>query len=1094
MAGWEDAPIVQAAPKREAWEDAPIVKAAGPRTANGVLDAIRAGWQGSATGLAFRAQLPDVVLDGSNSKWYEKAVAGLTQMGAELPPGIVGAITGGMAGTAAGGAAGSVVPVIGTAAGGVVGGILGTGAGAFGVPAAIRESLIQAYKAGEVGSSGDFLSRATIVLKTTGKEGLIGAATFGMGAAAKVGTAVLMGAGGAASGAIGAGTATMTTRGAQTVVGTVGTAAELGTMVVTPAALEGRLPEPEDFLNAAIVLAGAKGAAAVAGRVQAIYARTGVRPEEVVADAKRDPTIVAELKKSDTEVPTAYADAARQENARNAVPGEKAEQVANQPFADISQARGEPAQPTHVNYNYLNSSDDVAGALARLSEVYKVEIETQRRGTVSWEQTSQEAGKILADTLGVRPSALSLPRSPGTPAGAAELLARKQLTIGAAEDMMRARDNLLNKGLESTMQDRFDFLASIERAAMIQQEFLGARAEAGRTLNILKNTKTEADRAKQVLDVIERYGKDPAELAVMLKEIDNPAGALKFAKEAAKATTWEQVVEAWKAGLVSGPITHIANILGNATFVALRLPVDAVASGIGLFRSGPDKVGASESVARIAGALHGTIDGLKTAGAILRTGQYDLAAGKGEAHRQAIPGVAGEVVRIPFRALAAEDALFRSMNERGELWGLAMREARGEGLNMATREYRERVAELVNNPSPDMLATVQKAGERFTFNSPLGEKGQAVQEFVRAWHLEWAVPFIRTPGNVFKELTRMTPAAPLVKEWRDAMAKGGAEADKAMAEVIVGSAIGATAMAFAFDGHLSGAGDPDPAKKRVALAAGWQPYSVKVGDTWYSYQRLQPFGTLLGVAADLAEVWEHLDEEESDKLPKMLSVAFANAVTNQTFLQGITNIVNAMSDPTRFGPRFVEGLAASTVPAIAAQTAQLNDPYVREIESVLDAVKNRVPGLRQELLPRRDVFGEPTANRERLGIVSPITKSTESPDPVRKEAMRLGIGVSKLSDTINLPAGGDKKLGGVKLTPEQQDVFATVSGQMAHKLMSEIMTSGTWESMPDMVKKRTFDIVFERARKAGRAEALPLDQREAEANRTMEELRNRLGY
>lgn len=1082
-AAWESDPITAAAPT--GWQADPIVRPAGPRTASGVMDSINAGWQGSATGLAVRGQLPDVVLDNTHSKWYEKAIAAGAQMVSELPEMVVGAVGGAAAGTAAGGAAGSIVPGVGTVGGGIVGGILGTGAGAFAVPAAIRESLMQAYQSGQAGSSGDFLSRATIVLKKTAKEALVGAATFGAGAAAArlIGPVVAPMIGQS----IGVGTG-------RAAIGTAQAAAEIGTMVVTPAALEGRLPEPEEFMNAAIVLVGAKGAVSAAGKLRQIYSQTGTRPEEVVAQSKADPSIVSELGKPDMPVPAAFAEAARQENARNAVPGEKAEQFATQPFADIPQAKGEPAQPTHVNYNYLNSTDDVAGALSRLSQLYEVEIQAQRRGTVSWDQTSSEAAKILSDTLGGADARLLMPREPGTAAGAAEILARKQMTIGAAEEMMRARDTLLSKGIDATATDRFQFLASIERAALIQQEFLGARAETGRALNILKNTKTEAEQAKAVLDVIERFGKDPMQLAQMLKEIDNPAGAMKFAKEAVKATTWEKVVEAWKAGLVSGPITHVANVLGNTTFMALRAPVDAVASGIGLLRSGPDKVVATESLSRIAGALHGTIDGLKAAGGVMRTGQYDPATGKADAPRKAIEGTTGEVVRLPFRALAAEDALFRTMNERGELWSLAMREARGEGLNPLTREYRERVASLVENPSPEMATAVEKAGERFTFNSPLGEKGQAVQQFVRAWHLEWAVPFVRTPGNVMKELTRMTPMAPLVKEWRDAIAKGGAEGDKAIAEVAVGSAIAASAMAFAFDGLVSGAGDPDPAKKRVAMAAGWQPYSVKIGDTWHSYQRLQPFGTLVGLAADIAEVWDHMDEGESDRVPKMLSVAFANAVTNQTFLQGITNVINAMSDPTRFGPRFVQSLAASTVPAVVGQTAQLNDPYVREIETVLDAVRNRVPGLRESLLPRRDVFGEKTENKERVGGVSPIITSTESPDPVRKEAMRLGVGVSKAPDTVNLPSGGDTKLGAVKLTPEQQDVFATVSGQMAHRIMSDIINSGTWATMPDMVKRRTFDIVFERARKAGRAEALPLDQREQEAERIAEELRQRLGY
>jgi hypothetical protein len=108
----------------------------------------------------------------------------------------------------------------------------------------------------------------------------------------------------------------------------------------------------------------------------------------------------------------------------------------------------------------------------------------------------RETAKLLSDTLGGVDTKLLMPREPGTPAGAAEILARKQMVVGAAEAMMAARDDLLAKGAAATPEDQLAFLAAIERTAMIQSEFLGARAEAGRALNILKSTAMEADRAK----------------------------------------------------------------------------------------------------------------------------------------------------------------------------------------------------------------------------------------------------------------------------------------------------------------------------------------------------------------------------------------------------------------------------------------------------------------------------------------------------------------------------------------------------------------------------------------------------------------------
>lgn len=1313
------------------------------RDASGPLEALQAGYQGSATGLAIRGKLPDVVLDAQHAKWYEKALASVGQMVSEVPEMVVGAVGGGVAG-AAGGTA--VAPGIGTA----IGGVLGSGAGAFAVPAAIRTSLMEAYKSGTVDSSGGFLNSAKIVLEQTGKEGLIGALTFGAGgvAARVVGKAIAPAIGEAVS----VGTA-------RTAIGAAQATAEVGAMVVAPAALEGRLPEPEDFLNAAIVVFGAKGAIAGAGKLRSIYAKTGVRPEQVVADAKNDPALAQELTaepvaeptvrpefnveqmqaklaekhpamdvvpmerhpngvvevvdfglregepqakgagsaamqevtsqadasgtplflmaqpnrgstmsleklvefyerhgfKREAEqpyedsvymyrepqgaanagesanrsagtpgssaalpraaqadsVPSTYAELARQETARAIVPGVKAEDVAKRPFADsLPQVPGEPAKPTHVNYNRINTSEDTKLALARISEVYEAEIQGQRRGAVSWAETSAEAGKQLSDVLGGVDTKLIQPREPGTPAGAAEILARKQMVVGAAEAMMAARDDLLAKGVNASAQDKLTFLAAIERTSMIQAEFLGARAEAGRALNILKSTAWDARRAEQIQGVIEAFSEgkpepkvfnekapfaentiftaekvaaareflkskigtlhsgldpemlqagltiaggyveaglrdfarfskamvsdlgdgikpylkqfydgameqdkaraaervkdadvleatqmhgDPMKLAEMMKQIDNPASALKFARDAVKATTWEKVVEAWKAGILSGPVTHLANVIGNTTFMAMRPVIDLTAAAIGKLSGASDRVAAVEPMARVFGNLQGAKDALTYAGALMRTAYEeggvkglakeiavgtDVGPQKAEVFRNAISGVKGDVIRLPFRGLQVADAFFKTMNERGEAYTLATRQAVKEGLNIQTREFRERVVELVQNPPAEMAAQVEAAGLRFTFNTPSGEVGKAVSDLVRKAHLQMFVPFVRTPGNILKELVRMTPAAPLVGEWRAAIKSGGAEQAKAIAELGMGSAIMGVVASYALDGSITGQGSPDAGKKRVAAAAGEQPYSFKLGDTYYNYQRLQPVGTLIGMAADMAKIWDHMTEEEMDKVPKMVATAFANAVTNQTFLQGVTSIVNAMSDPKRFGPRMAQQMAGSVVPAIVAQPTIMADPYVREVNSILDAIRSRIPGQREQLMAKRDVFGEQVQTKERLGAFSPVTETTESKDPVRLEALRLGVSTGDAPKQIHLGRGSGK-IGNVEITPEQRNAFTEISGHLAHDILEPIVTSPTWDALPDLVKKRIYQRAFTAGHRNAAISVFPAGQREA---------------
>lgn len=1235
------------------------------RQGHGVVDAWRAGWQGSSTALILNERLPDIELDPQHAKWYEKLTSGAGQMAGDLPAMVAGGALAGLAGIETG-----------------PGAVVAAGAGAFAVPTAIRTSLIQAYSKGQVRNASDFLTRASIVVKETAKDAALGGLTSGTGLAAGKFAAPL---GRTASRIIAGGS-------------------EVTVLTVAPAALEGRLPEPEDFSNAALLMAGMHGAHYVAGKLGTIYAKTGIPPLRVAADAKSNPTILADLTERATlgteashksvqgnppdtgtaegvrgtaeehpgtpartgipgsdpslqailrglsrseeaglphvegavlgtiegetpsqkhsagtgaisgqnltvrtfdsgrdgaphilvttdtpgesgrpayvvgsihgntfltgalhveglkgvgydlfqtlgeylqenhsevkqvvglaggtkenpegiarvrnsfdgtqwegkwagtpvvslaagpaprvapEIPRAYQRLATQQAAMDAVPG-LSQEVAKEFFGPAVRVSGEP-EPTQVNYRYINTPDEVNGALKRMSDLNEAAIQKQRRGTVSWDQTQAEAGKLLSEMLG-SPEDLFKSREAGTPAGAAEILARKQLVEGAANDMKAKAAALSALGADAPIEARrmaeAEFLASIERSNLITAEFLGARAEAGRALNILKETKVSADRADQVQKLLTQMGKTPAELAEMMAALEDPAAAMRLARGIEKATTWDMIIEAWKAGLVSGPVTQVANVMGNTSFMAMRPAVDAVAAGFSLFSNAPDRVRSVEPLARVYGDIHGTIDGLKLA----KVAFFEDAPGGKAEHKQAIPGKLGYAIRTPFRALSAMDVMARTMTERGEAYALASRQAVQEGHNPATAEFRTRVAELVNNPDAATQKKITEAGARFTFNSPLGEKGRAIQQFIKAWHLQWAIPFISTPGNIFKEMARLTPAAPIVGEWREAVAKGGPEAAKAWAEVTLGTGLSAVAMSLAVAGHLSGSGDPDPNKRRIQMAAGWQPYSVKINGTWHSYQRFQPVGTLIGLAADMAEVWEHLTPDESDKVPKILATAFANSVTNQTFLQGMATLVDGISQPDQKGPRLVQNLAGSLVPAAISQTAQMMDPYQREISSIREAVQNRIPGARENLAPSRDPFGEPIASPDRMGWISPVTTKDQSTDKVRTEAARLGIGEGKAPKSISLPSGGTG-LGTVDLNAQQRDVFGDVAGHLAYNVMSQMVHSPGWDYVPDLVKQKAYQIAFERSHQAGKAAALTDEERQVEIRRIINTVSEKL--
>lgn len=1085
-----------------------------PKQAESFIEALEAGLEMSVSGLAVRGESPSVGI-GADSPMLHRVGAMSTQVLGDMPAMVAGGLIGGGAGTPTG--PGAAVTAV---------------AGAFALPAGLRAVMMDSYEKGEFQSFGDFWDRTMGILWDTSKAWVVGAATAGAGILAKPLAAAMP-------------------QVVPTVVrAAVPTTAEIATMVTVGSAFEGHVPTAQDFVDAAIVLGGIKAAGHVGGRLRDIYARTGVKPEQVVKDATEHPEVWQELVGGEGQIPKVY-EHLRQNGPRQepiatkpaekllAKSGEATPRLTEQqattaiafqqrPLAKVPQMPGEPALPNHLNYNYIETPEQVKMSLARLSDLYESQITKQRRGTVGWKQTFDESAKVLGDLVSAKPEEIAkfINRDPGTPAGAAELYARKELAVSAAELLMQKRASLVEKGPNASAQEVADFLVQVERTGEMTASFLGARAETGRALNILKNTQREGKGAEAIGRILQEYGGQGRvqELVEKLGQFTDAKQVLKFSQEAVKATTWEKLMEAWKAGLVSGFRTHEVNMLSNSVFAGLRVPVRAVAAAYGKLHGG-EKVALVESVGQSVGLLKGVWNGLKVAAAEIRTAGKDIAdtaksqemgAGakskeilrtaigskkevsdvpKVEQYRPAIEGTLGEVVRTPFRMLSAEDALFREMNRSGELYAQATRQAINEGVPLFSKRFSERVAQIADTPTPEMVKAAETAAERFTFNTPLGPKGQSFQNFVRTNHLEWIFPFIRTPGNIFKEVSRMTPGLNLaVAEWRADFMKGGVARDLALAEVTVGAALSAAVVAAVNAGVITGGGTPEKNQRSSQRAAGWKPYAVKVGDAYYDgYLRMAPVGVLIGVSADGAEFWNYMTQDEHDKWARMMAYAFAQNVTNQTFMRGFTSIVNVTQDPERYGESYFEQLAGSAIPSAVAQFGQETDPYIREVHGMAEALRARIPYMREGLMPKRDIFGEQIKSPQALWWGSPFTVSEISKDKVRAQAAAIGFAAPTLPKKVDVIPGMDVgKLDKVELTPEQRDVFASESGRMAHAALEPIVNSPAWDDIPLILRRQIYERTFAEARRFAAMKALSPSEREDAIETSIEKFRKEL--
>jgi hypothetical protein len=212
---------------------------------------------------------------------------------------------------------------------------------------------------------------------------------------------------------------------------------------------------------------------------------------------------------------------------------------------------------------------------------------------------------------------------------------------------------------------------------------------------------------------------------------------------------------------------------------------------------------------------------------------------------KAISGAKGELVRIPTRLLSAEDELYKRIARRMELNGLAVRQARKEGLK--GEAAKARIAELSANPPDDMLAQSMDNARYLTFQRKLGPAAGAVAGLTQKWPaLKLFLPFVRTPTNLLKFALERSPAAPILREWRKDFTAGGARRDLAVARAMLGTGVGMAIYEAALAGKITGSAPTDPAKSKLQYADGWEPYSIRLGDTWYSYKRLDPFATHAG--------------------------------------------------------------------------------------------------------------------------------------------------------------------------------------------------------------------------------------------------------
>lgn len=628
-----------------------------------------------------------------------------------------------------------------------------------------------------------------------------------------------------------------------------------------------------------------------------------------------------------------------------------------------------------------------------------------------------------------------------------------------------------------------------QRIAHVDNVIKSGSAESARALGDIKNIKAIQKRSIEDLqDWIEKLGgadKLP-QLAKMLDAIKDPSTLGRTIRDFRKADALDKAIFYFINNILSGPRTHLANIIGNTGTMLGSVFETYGAAAIGSLRAAKqtitgkeanaDRVYWRQANARASALVTGWVDTFQATARAFRENRSsdnvykaDVQAARSETQ---FNGPVGTIVGTPGRFLVAEDEAFKSIARRMHLREWSTHDGIRQGLSgKALKNY---VEESVSNPTEARLKAAQEHSQYLTFQKKLGTVGSKFENLANAEGgriLKFVLPFVRTPANILKYAGERTPLGLLSKNVRAELDAGGARQDIMAGKILMGTSLLATAAYLTHAGYITGAGPSDPKLRNIWRSAGHMPYSIRIPgtETWVSYGRIDPFATLIGAAADTTYYLQN-DFKKKDTLERLwatMITSFVDNVSNKSFLSGAINFAQIFdnSSPLRdsksekFGQQFAAAwMPFSSFIRQSNDSTVIGDSTVRDVRSLADKVRSITPFLSNDLPAKYDVLGREIKKDSRGLYISPIAYKTVQDNKLLETMLRLEVN----------PAPMDRRVVGVELPARTYAQMSQRAGTMFKNMMENLAASPEFESLPAFKKAELIKTALYKSRMLAR--------------------------
>lgn len=423
--------------------------------------------------------------------------------------------------------------------------------------------------------------------------------------------------------------------------------------------------------------------------------------------------------------------------------------------------------------------------------------------------------------------------------------------------------------------------------------------------------------------------------------------------------------------------------------------------------------------------------------------------------RNVFTGKLGEVITTPTKVTVAIDEFGKSLFRTYKIGQMVSREARKqakktgekysdvyERLMKQTMEgategdaqvilanLERNLGKVFGGGMDDMrpYENVKEYALREMFQERLTGVPRKAHEFIKEHpSVRLFVPFMKTPWNITKETFSYFPAlAPIAKKTMKGatkiekgievpdMTRMGAYYDLSWEQMAARQMVG-----LAYFAGLSAMWDSDSitgSPRNAQEAQAWKDQgkpaqSMKIGDTWIEYGRIEPLGSVIQMYAEMRRLaddyYTNPDKDKEFELKNAMYV-LKHSIFDKTFLAGMNDLISAVMEQN-IG-QVGSAVSRQAIPAIVNQAARLMDDKERQASTFMEKAQQRIPVLREMLPEEYGLYGSARAGGTAKELTSIGVSSESDRTSLQKSMDMLNIDSVRPSD----------KLRGVGLTNEQ---------------------------------------------------------------------------